>query len=238
MHLKKIGGKAQAPPKALKWSEQAASYPPGSDDVEGCYAGCAAEVRPFSDKHHERAPMMPKAHLKWFGKHVATGDKPVMELEPEACIDKNMKVSGDLTFLHLLRIDGAVSGALHTSGSVIVSSTGSYKGELKGLRAVYVEGVVDGDVKASHVLVKEGGVIHGNIMCNTLEVGPEATVSGSISTQMTESELGISKSKEGPEVEQLPSISTTAPKLLSATGSPLVNDNGSPLLTLSEFLIP
>lgn len=65
-----------------------------------------------------------------------------MEEVPETVVGLNVKVTGQLAFETLLRIDGTVEGTLVSKGNLIVGETGKLVGDVENMQNMLVDGRV------------------------------------------------------------------------------------------------
>ena len=66
----------------------------------------------------------------------------MMEETPETVVGLNVKVTGELAFDTLLRIDGKVEGTLLSKGNLIVGETGVLVGNVENMQNMLVDGKV------------------------------------------------------------------------------------------------
>lgn len=92
------------------------------------------------------------------------------EQNPETIIATAMRVEGELKSNGNIRIDGLVSGKVHTSQDLIIGPNAQIDADLIASNAV-IAGVVKGNVTIKNSLtLAETGRIIGNISCTRLEV--------------------------------------------------------------------
>ncbi|KAG5184616.1 hypothetical protein JKP88DRAFT_276976 [Tribonema minus] len=103
----------------------------------------------------------------------------ILERDPENVLGPSLRVTGEIHFERLLRIDGSFKGVLKGSGSIIIGATGDVTADLVDLDEVYIEGSLTGDiVNASMVQVRGAAVVNGNIRCASLALDPGVHLSG------------------------------------------------------------
>ena len=100
--------------------------------------------------------------------------------EPETTIGENIKISGSLSFLKMLRIDGIFEGELVSQGKLIIGPKGVVKSDLN-LHEVYVSGTVEGDICAKERVVLRGRArVTGNITARFLSVDEGVSICGKV----------------------------------------------------------
>lgn len=120
--------------------------------------------------------------------------------ELNTIVGKGSKLQGNITVQNSLRIDGNITGNIHSTDTVIVGKEGRVKGEIKAKdvliagsvhgqvaaqNKVYLESksLIEGDIKASRLVVDEGATFDGQcVMKNektttNREIGKEAAAS-------------------------------------------------------------
>lgn len=87
-------------------------------------------------------------------------------------VGKDCLIRGDISSSKPIRLDGRISGLVQVEESLIVG----------------VEGLVEGDIVAKHVVIY--GRVEGNISAEKLEIRAEGKVLGNIDSQLIEMEAG------------------------------------------------
>ncbi|CAN0092653.1 unnamed protein product [Discosporangium mesarthrocarpum] len=98
---------------------------------------------------------------------------------PENVIGETLTINGRVEFDNLLRIDGHFEGELVGTGSLIIGPTGEVMSDLAGLREVYVEGVLVGDVQCEKMQIRVNGCVTGNVQCASLGMDQSVILRGS-----------------------------------------------------------
>ena len=94
-------------------------------------------------------------------------------------LEGTLKVKSDI------RIAGTIKGEANADGKVIVSSTGTIKGNIKAVDAD-IAGKIDGEIKVTNKLVlRKSALVEGDIYTKTLLVEEGAQINGEF--RMTES---------------------------------------------------
>ena len=85
----------------------------------------------------------------------------------ESVIGPSLVVKGEIRSSGTLRVDGVVEGSISSKGTVVVAN----------------DGIVEGDIKADHIVV--GGTVNGNIVGREkVEVLTTGKLHGDISTKL------------------------------------------------------
>jgi cytoskeletal protein CcmA (bactofilin family) len=122
-----------------------------------------------------------------FGKKSGTLEKEMQKAEGEAIssiIDKNMSITGDISFQGKAMIDGAINGNI-TGDHLVVSKAGKITGDIQ-VTSFTCHGELSGDIQATIVTAKKGCSIRGRIEAGTLTVEPGALLEGEIKAAMQE----------------------------------------------------
>jgi cytoskeletal protein CcmA (bactofilin family) len=86
-----------------------------------------------------------------------------------------VKANGDL------RVDGSVTGSIHSKGKVVIGPTGSIEGEIVCHNAD-ISGMVQGNITVTELLsLKATANLKGEVITNKLSIEPGANFSGSCS---------------------------------------------------------
>jgi len=105
------------------------------------------------------------------------------EQAPETVIATAMRVEGDLKSSGNIRIDGLVSGKVHTSQDLMIGPSAQVEADLIAANAL-IAGVVKGNVTIKNSLtIAETGRILGNISCTRLEIKHGASFVGNCRMQ-------------------------------------------------------
>ncbi|OGE82429.1 MAG: hypothetical protein A3B10_03080 [Candidatus Doudnabacteria bacterium RIFCSPLOWO2_01_FULL_44_21] len=100
------------------------------------------------------------------------------ETNPETIVAAGMRIEGELKSSGNIRIDGIVSGKIHTSQDLMVGPNAQIDADLIADNAV-IAGVVKGNITAKgSVLILETAKILGNISCLSLGIKEGAYFSG------------------------------------------------------------
>ena len=93
-------------------------------------------------------------------------------------ISAGTEVKGDINSTSDLRIDGTITGNIHSSSKIVIGATGVVKGDISGNQADIV-GKVSGNIKTKDLLQLRGEcVVNGNLFAGKLQVEPAAMFNG------------------------------------------------------------
>ncbi|MGB5233158.1 MAG: polymer-forming cytoskeletal protein [Desulfoprunum sp.] len=93
--------------------------------------------------------------------------------------DKNMVITGTISFKGKARIDGAINGDITEGDHLILSESGKITGNIRTI-SFNCYGTLEGDVQASSVIARKTCSIHGRIEAASLTVEPGAAIDGEI----------------------------------------------------------
>jgi cytoskeletal protein CcmA (bactofilin family) len=111
------------------------------------------------------------------------------EQNPETIVSSTMRIEGELKSSGNVKIDGIVSGKVHTSQDLIVGPNAQIDADLIAGNAV-VGGVVKGNVTVKgSLLILETGKVIGNISCSNLGIREGAYFSGACRMQESKQEI-------------------------------------------------
>jgi len=113
------------------------------------------------------------------------------EQSPETIVAASMRIEGELKSSGNIKIDGIVTGKVHTSQDLVVGPSAQIDADLIAVNAI-IAGVVKGNVtvKGSLVLLETAKVI-GNISCGSLGIQEGAYFSGACRMQEPKTEQPI-----------------------------------------------
>jgi cytoskeletal protein CcmA (bactofilin family) len=114
-----------------------------------------------------------------------TDAEDIRKAESEAIasiIDKNMVITGEISFQGKTKIDGVVTGNINGE-HLIVSASGRISGDIKAV-SFSCFGTLRGNVEAGIVIARKECSIHGKIIAGSLTVEPGAVLDGEIKAAM------------------------------------------------------
>lgn len=108
---------------------------------------------------------------------------------PETIVSSAMRVEGELKSNGNIKIDGIVSGKVHTAADLMIGSNAQIDADLIANNAL-VAGVVKGNVTVKNsLLILETGKLIGNISCANLGIKEGAYFAGQCRMQEPKQEL-------------------------------------------------
>ena len=116
----------------------------------------------------------------------STKQKEVANSDMETTISKDVVIEGSVKCSSAIRIAGTITGEVSSKGNIIVDESASIKGGAISEDALYVSGTVKGNVRASTVIVDTGRILNGNIDADSMLVKEKAIVVAPISAQTLE----------------------------------------------------
>ncbi len=93
-------------------------------------------------------------------------------------ISAGTTLKGDISSNSDLRIDGTVTGNIHSSAKIVIGANGVVEGDISGNQADIV-GKVNGNIRTKELLQLRGECeVTGNLFAGKLQVEPTATFNG------------------------------------------------------------
>lgn len=112
---------------------------------------------------------------------------------PETVVSAGMRIEGELKSSGDIKIDGVITGKVHTSQDLMIGPNAQIDADLIASTAV-IAGTVKGNVTVKNGLYLESSArIMGNISCGTLGIAEGAYFSGACRMQ---------EPKQVPEIEE------------------------------------
>ncbi len=111
------------------------------------------------------------------------GKSPIEQLKEQAVIGPSTSIKGELSGEEDLMIQGRVEGKIDLKkNNVTVGRTGHIKGDIYG-KIISIEGEVQGNLFGEEkVVIRESGVVHGNMRTPRFSLENGAQFKGSIDT--------------------------------------------------------
>ncbi len=95
-------------------------------------------------------------------------------------VGREIRLAGEITSCDRLLVEGQVEADLSECGELTISKTGTFKGQA-AVKHASIAGLFEGDlVVLEHLLVKDGGRIHGRLVYRELEVQRGGKITGEI----------------------------------------------------------
>jgi cytoskeletal protein CcmA (bactofilin family) len=120
-----------------------------------------------------------------FGKKGGVLEKEMQKAEGEAIssiIDKNMSITGEISFQGKAMIDGHINGNV-TGDHLILSKSGKVNGDIH-VSSFTCHGELIGSIQATLVTARKGCLIRGKLEAGSLTVEPGALLDGEIKAAM------------------------------------------------------
>ena len=97
---------------------------------------------------------------------------------PETIVANGMRIEGELKSQGSIRIDGMVSGKVHTAQELLIGPNAQVEADVIAESAV-IAGIVRGNVTVkSSLTITESGKLLGNVNCTAIAIRPGAYFSG------------------------------------------------------------
>ena len=111
------------------------------------------------------------------------GKSPIEQLKEQAVIGPSTSIKGELSGEEDLMIQGRVEGKIDLrKNNVTVGRNGHIKGDIYG-KIISIEGEVQGNLFGEEkVVIRESGVVHGNMRTPRFSLEDGAQFKGSIDT--------------------------------------------------------
>jgi cytoskeletal protein CcmA (bactofilin family) len=102
---------------------------------------------------------------------------------PETVVSAGMRIEGELKSNGSIKIDGVISGKVHTSQDLEIGPNAQIDADLIAQRAT-IAGVVKGNITVKNqVTILETGKVIGNISCSTIGIREGAYFNGACRMQ-------------------------------------------------------
>lgn len=100
------------------------------------------------------------------------------ESNPETIVSSAMRIEGELKSKGSIRIDGSITGKVHTSQDLVVGPNAQIDADVVAANA-QIAGTIRGNINVKGlVMILETGKITGNISCGQLGIREGAYFSG------------------------------------------------------------
>jgi len=111
------------------------------------------------------------------------GKSPIEQLKEQAVIGPSISIKGELSGEEDLMIQGRVEGKIDLKkNNVTVGRNGHIKGDIYG-KIISIEGEVQGNLFGEeNIVIRESGVVHGNMRTPRFSLEDGANFKGSIDT--------------------------------------------------------
>ncbi len=93
-------------------------------------------------------------------------------------ISAGTTLKGDLSSNNDLRIDGTITGNVHSASKIVIGASGVVEGDISGNQADIV-GKVSGNIRTKDLLqLRSDCIVNGNLFAGKLQVEPTAIFNG------------------------------------------------------------
>ena len=103
----------------------------------------------------------------------------INQQEISAIIGEGYIFTGELRGSSVIRIEGKIIGNVNVEGGVILGENGIIEGDINTKSAI-VHGTVNGNIKTLHLQIKKSGNVSGDISTDTLEIEIGAQYNGKL----------------------------------------------------------
>jgi len=103
----------------------------------------------------------------------------INQQEISAIIGEGYIFTGELRGSSVIRIEGKIIGNVNVEGGVILGEKGIIEGDIDTKSAI-VHGTVNGNIKTLHLQIKKSGNVSGDISTDTLEIEIGAQYNGKL----------------------------------------------------------
>jgi len=135
------------------------------------------QLQPFSLKSSKHRPSPAYSDV---GDDPQHEPKNILEEVPETTIGEQVRVTGELKFDKLLRIDGSFEGELKSEGDLIIGRSGTLIGNVENMGELIIDGKVKGNLSANKIELRAKAMVFGDIVCKSLTMDPTCVVVGNM----------------------------------------------------------
>jgi cytoskeletal protein CcmA (bactofilin family) len=114
-----------------------------------------------------------------FNKNKTQQTLDISQQEITAIIGEGYIFTGELQGSSFIRIEGKVVGNVNVEGGVVLGESGIIAGDIITKNAI-IYGTVNGNVRATHLEIKKTGNVSGDITTDTLEIEIGAQYNGKL----------------------------------------------------------
>lgn len=102
---------------------------------------------------------------------------------PETIVSTSMRIEGELKSNGNIKIDGVISGKIHTAQDVLIGPNAQIDADIIAANAV-IAGIVKGNISVKNsLLILETGRVAGNLACSSLGIREGAYLNGNCRMQ-------------------------------------------------------
>ncbi len=110
---------------------------------------------------------------------------------PETIVSTGMRIEGELKSNGNIKIDGFVTGKVHTSRDLEVGPNAQIEADLIANNAI-VAGIIKGNITVKNTLsILETGKVLGNVSCTSIAIYPGAYFNGNCRMQEPKKDIPV-----------------------------------------------
>jgi cytoskeletal protein CcmA (bactofilin family) len=106
----------------------------------------------------------------------------INQQEISTIIGEDYVFTGELKGTSIVRIEGKIIGNVHIESGIVLGEKGSIEGDVV-TRSAIIYGTVHGNLKATQLEIKKTGYVTGDITTDTLEIELGAQYNGRLNMQ-------------------------------------------------------
>jgi len=106
----------------------------------------------------------------------------INQQEISTIIGEDFVFTGELKGTSVVRIEGKIIGNVHIESGIVLGEKGSIEGDVV-TRSAIIYGTVHGNLKAAQLEIKKTGCVTGDITTDTLEIELGAQYNGRLNMQ-------------------------------------------------------
>lgn len=106
----------------------------------------------------------------------------INQQEISTIIGEDFVFTGELKGTSVVRIEGKIIGNVHIESGIVLGEKGSIEGDVV-TRSAIIYGAVHGNLKAAQLEIKKTGCVTGDITTDTLEIELGAQYNGRLNMQ-------------------------------------------------------
>lgn len=123
-----------------------------------------------------------------FKKNTQQKSLDINQQEISTIIGEGYVFTGELQGSSVIRIEGKIIGNVNVEGGVVLGEKGIIDGDIFTKSAI-IFGTVNGNVKSGQLEIKRSGVVSGDISTDTLEIELGAQFNGKLNMQRPQQQL-------------------------------------------------
>ncbi len=123
-----------------------------------------------------------------FKKNTQQKSLDINQQEISTIIGEGYVFTGELQGSSVIRIEGKIIGNVNVEGGVVLGEKGIIDGDIFTKSAI-IFGTVNGNVKSGQLEIKRSGVVSGDISTDTLEIELGAQFNGKLNMQRPQQQV-------------------------------------------------